>query len=87
MNHNRATTNSLEVISNFDDTGRAFLAEGSIGTSESFLGNAVLPPEFNLSVPTRAPKRKWEFTDRNPVPFARAWQAMKNQLVHQTQRP
>jgi hypothetical protein len=87
MDRDRTTANSLEVISNFDDAGRDFLTDGSIGTSGPSIANSVLPPEFNLPVPTRAPKRKWEFTDRNPVPFARAWRAMKNQLVHQTQKP
>jgi len=42
-------------------------------TSKSALNNPVLPPGCDLFAPTSAQKLKWEFTNRNPVPFAKAW--------------
>jgi hypothetical protein len=48
-------------------------AECLTGTLKSVLVNPVLPSEFALSAATSARKRKWEFANSNPVPFAKAW--------------
>jgi len=58
-----------------DQTGP--LSEGLTGTFESVLNNPVLPLEFDLSAPPCVHGRKWEFANRNPVPFAKAWKGFQ----------
>jgi len=53
------------------------LTEGLTGTLESALNNPVLPSEFDLFAPPCVHERKWEFTNRNPVPFAKAWKGFQ----------
>ena len=50
-----------------------FLTEGLTGMSKSVLNNPVLPSEFDLFAPPCVHERKWDFGNRNPVPFATAW--------------
>src|SRR5262249_49543876 len=55
----------------------AYLTEGLTGTVKSELNNPVLPSDFDLLVPSRAAKRNWEFANRNPVPFRKAWKGFQ----------
>ena len=63
-----------------DDAAQAqngSLTEGLTGTIEAVLNNPVLPSEFDLFAPICARDRKWEFANRNPVPFAKAWKGFQ----------
>ena len=51
--------------------------EGLTGTVKSVLNNPVLPSEFDLSPATSGGKRKWEFANSNPAPFAKAWKGFQ----------
>jgi len=63
------------------------LTEGLIGTIKAVINNPVLPSEFDPFAPASAMKRKWEFTNRNPLPFAKAWRGLRNQSVHSIKEP
>ena len=53
------------------------LTEGLTGTIKLALNNPVLPSEFDLFAPPCVQERKWEFANRNPVPFAKAWKGFQ----------
>jgi hypothetical protein len=54
------------------------LAEGLGGTIKSVLNNPVLPSEFDLFAPICARHRKWDFANKNPIPFAKAWKPFQS---------
>jgi hypothetical protein len=64
-------------LDNVAETQNGSLTEGLTGTIESVLNNPVLPSEFDLFVPPCGHERKWEFANRNPVPFAKAWKGFR----------
>jgi len=55
------------------DTQQGSFAEDFSGTLKSALNNPVLPSGFDVFAPPSVHERKWEFANRNPVPFAKAW--------------
>ena len=54
------------------------LTEGLTGTIRSVLNNPVLPSELDLFAPICARDRKWDFVNKNPVSFAKAWKPFQS---------
>ncbi len=70
MNHSSSlVSESPSELDNANHQGDA-LAEGLAGTGRLKLHNPVLPSEFDLFDPVPAVKHKWDFANRNLVPFA-----------------
>ncbi len=78
MNHSSSlVSESPSELDNANHQGDP-LAEGLAGTGRSKLHNPVLPSEFDLFDPVPAVKHKWDFANRNLVPFAKVWRGFQS---------
>ena len=50
---------------------------------EGHKASACVPHSLNSMVvlPTRGGERRWDFTNRNPLPFAKAWRGLRSQSL------
>ena len=82
MDRARPIATPLQTSHDFNDAENdqpGSLTEGLTGTLRSTLNNPVLPSEFHLPAEAPASKHKWEFMNRNRVPFAEGWRGMRIQ--------
>jgi hypothetical protein len=82
MDRARPIATPLQTSHDFNDAENdqpGSLTEGLTGTLRSTLNNPVLPSEFHLPAETAASKDKWEFMNRNRVPFAKGWRGLRVQ--------
>ena len=85
MNQTATMTTARWTSNDVTDAGDGVAVCSPAGLTESFqsmLNNPVLPSAFELPAFPVASKRKWNFPNRNPIHFQKAWNYLRGQSSH-----